>query len=222
VRPPVPERGFSKDHRGDLLQLVEILTVSADGAVPIAHRLADGATEDSTTHISTWDQLVAMLATATFTYVADSKLATRDNLDHIAQGGRRFLTILPKTRKEDAIGRGFIAGGDVCWEEIARRPGKRKDDPDQVYWAAEAPTPSAEGYRILWSRSSDKRTHDAAVRTDLIERARAGLSALSNKLASARCQLRSILAVEEACSRGRGRGRRRCLGEGRGGRRGRG
>ncbi len=44
VRPPVLERGFSKDHRGDLLQLVEILTVSADGAVPIAHRLADGAT----------------------------------------------------------------------------------------------------------------------------------------------------------------------------------
>ncbi len=67
VRPPIPERGFSKDHRGDLLQLVEILTVSADGAVPIAHRLVDGSTEDSTTHICTWDQLVSMLGTASFT-----------------------------------------------------------------------------------------------------------------------------------------------------------
>ena len=111
VRPPVPERGFSKDHRGELLQLVEILTVSADGAIPIAHRLTDGSTEDSTTHICTWDQLVSMLGTAAFSYVADFKLATRDNMDHIAPGGGRFLTILPKTRKEDALGRAWIASG---------------------------------------------------------------------------------------------------------------
>jgi len=200
VRPPVPERGFSKDHRGDLLQLVEILTVSADGAIPIAHRLADGSVEDSTTHIYTWDQLVAMLGTATFTYVADSKLCTRDNLDHIAHNGGRFLTILPKTRKEDGIGRAWIAGGDVFWEEIARHPGKQKDGPDRVYWAAEAPTPSAEGYRIVWIRSSEKRSHDAAVRMDRIERARAGLCALSDKLASSRCQLRSRSTVEEAAA----------------------
>ena len=45
VRPPAAERGFSKDHRGDLKQLVEILTISSDGAVPIAHRLADGSTD---------------------------------------------------------------------------------------------------------------------------------------------------------------------------------
>ncbi len=201
VSPPVPERGFSKDHRGDLLQLVEILTVSADGAVPIAHRLVDGSTEDSTTHISTWDQLVAMVGTAAFTYVADSKLCTRDNLDHIAHHGGRFLTILPKTRKEDRIGRAWIAGGDVPWAEIARRPGKKKDDPDRVSLAAEAPTPSAEGYRIVWIRSSEKRAHDAAVRAERIERARTGLCALSDKLASARCQLRSRVAVEEAAIR---------------------
>jgi len=201
VRPPVPERGFSKDHRGDLLQLVEILTVSADGAVPIAHRLVDGSTEDSTTHISTWDQLVAMVGTAAFTYVADSKLATRDNLDHIAHNGGRFLTILPKTRKEDGIGRAQIAGGELCWAEIVRRPGKRQDDPDRVYLAAEAPTPSAEGYRIVWIRSSEKRAHDAAVRAERIERARSGLCALSDKLASPRCQLRSRVAVEEAAAR---------------------
>ena len=201
VRPPVPERGFSKDHRGDLLQLVEILTVSGDGAVPIAHRLVDGSVEDSTTHICTWDQLVTMVGTAAFTYVADSKLCTRDNLDHIADNGGRFLTVLPRTRREDGTGRAWIAGEDICWEEIARRPGKRKDDPDRVYWAVEAPTPSAEGYRIVWIRSSDKRAHDAAVRTERIERARAGLGALSAKLSSPRCQLRSRVAVEEAAAR---------------------
>ncbi len=38
---PAVTHGFSKDHRPDLKQLVWILTVSADGAVPIAVRIAD-------------------------------------------------------------------------------------------------------------------------------------------------------------------------------------
>jgi hypothetical protein len=152
MRPPVPERGFSKDHRGDLLQLVEILTISADGAVPIAHRLADGSTEDSTTHIDTWDTLALIVGDVSFSYVADCKLATRDNMDHIAGRGGRFLTILPRTRKEDQTGRAWIATGAVTWEEIFRRPAKRKDDPPEIYWAAEAPSCSAEGYRIVWIR----------------------------------------------------------------------
>jgi len=188
VRPPVPERGYSKDHRGDLKQLVEILTVSADGAVPISHRLVDGSTEDSTTHVETWDALVAVLGTPSFTYVADCKLATRDTLDHIASGGGRFLTILPRTRREDEAGRAWIAGGEVQWSEIARASGRRKADPEELYWAAEAPTPSAEGHRIVWVRSSDKRARDAVVRSERIERARAALGVLAERLASGRSQ----------------------------------
>jgi hypothetical protein len=200
VRPPVPERGHSKDHRGDLKQLVEILTVSADGAVPIAHRLVDGSTEDSTTHVETWDALVAMLATPGFTYVADCKLATRANLDHIASRGGRFLTILPRTRKEDETGRAWIAGSEVQWREIARGPGRRKADPEELYWAAEAPTPSAEGHRIVWVRSSAKRAHDAASRGERIERGRAALVALAEKLMSGRSKMKSLTAVEEAAA----------------------
>jgi len=200
VRPPVPERGYSKDHRGDLKQLVEILTVSADGAVPIAHRLVDGSTEDSTTHVETWDALVAMLGAPSFTYVADCKLATRDNLDHIASRGGRFLTILPRTRKEDETGRRWIASGDVEWREIARGPGRRKADPEELYWATEAPVCSAEGHRIVWIRSSDKRARDALARSDRIERARVSLAVLADKLASARCKLRSATAVEDAAA----------------------
>ena len=200
VRPPVPERGFSKDHRGDLKQLVEILTVSADGAVPVMHRLVDGSTEDSTTHVDTWDSLVETLGTASFTYVADCKLATRDNMDHIAGRGGRFLTILPRTRKEDQAGRAWIASGAVNWEQIARRPGRRRGDPDELYWAAEAPACSAEGYRIVWIRSSDKRERDALTRADRIERARSGLADLATKLSSPRSQFKSAAAVEDAAA----------------------
>ena len=58
---PAVTFGHSKDHRPDLKQLVWILTVAADGAVPIAYRLADGNTTDDPTHIPTWDGLVALL-----------------------------------------------------------------------------------------------------------------------------------------------------------------
>src|SRR5207237_626164 len=52
--PARPARGHSKDHRPDLKQLVWILTTCADGAVPFTFKMADGNTEDSTTHIATW------------------------------------------------------------------------------------------------------------------------------------------------------------------------
>jgi hypothetical protein len=63
---PAARYGFSKDHRPDLKQLVWILTVTADGAVPIAFRVADGNTADVTTHIATWDGLVALTGEVTF------------------------------------------------------------------------------------------------------------------------------------------------------------
>jgi len=200
VRPPRPARGHSKDHRPDLKQLVQILTVTADGAVPLTYRLADGNTEDSTTHIDTWDTLVNLVGGPDFTYIADCKLATRDNMDHIAGGGGRFLTVLPRSRKEDGIGRTWMASGTPGWEQVSRRPGRRKNAPDDIYWAAQAPACSAEGHRICWIRSSAKRTDDAAARLDRIERARARLSELDRTLAAPRCQLKTRSAVEAAAT----------------------
>lgn len=197
VRPPVPERGYSKDHRGDLKQLVEILTVSADGAVPITHRLVDGGTEDSTTHVETWEELVQIVGGPGFTYVADSKLATAQNMRHIAAGRGRFLTVLPRTRREDRAGRAWIASGAPVWAEIARRPGRRRDNPPEIYWATEAPTPSAEGFRIAWIRSSAKREHDAAARSERIEAARAALGALDEALRSNRRRFKTARAAED-------------------------
>ncbi|MHB1784469.1 MAG: IS1634 family transposase, partial [Acidimicrobiales bacterium] len=146
VTPPRPARGFSKDHRPDLLQLVWALTISADGAVPITYRMLDGNTKDSTTHVATWEACRRLAGWSDFLYVADSKLATRDNMDYIASRGGRFLTILPRTRSEDKAGRAWLAKGPVPWKEISRRPGKRKADPPEIYWAAPAPSCSAEGY----------------------------------------------------------------------------
>jgi transposase len=196
--PAKPARGFSKDHRPDLKQLVWVLTISADGAVPITYRLLDGNTEDSTTHIETWERCRALAGTSNFMYVADSKLATHDNIAHIAGQHGRFLTILPRTRSEDKAGRAWLAKGPVPWAEISRTPGKRKADPPEVYWAVPAPSCSAEGYRIVWMRSSSKRIHDAATRFEQIGRASTDLEALAESLSSSRCHLKERVAVEDA------------------------
>ena len=100
---PVITFGHSKDHRLDLKQLVWILTVSNDGAVPMAYRLADGNTSDNPTHVPTWDGLADLLGRTDFLYVADSKLCSRQAMDHIDGRGGRFVTVLPRSRSEDKV-----------------------------------------------------------------------------------------------------------------------
>ncbi|MDR1295760.1 MAG: hypothetical protein LBK59_12560 [Bifidobacteriaceae bacterium] len=98
---PRAPRGRAKDHRPDLKQLVARVSVPADGRVPLAFRLVDGNTEDSTTHIDSLDELAGILGTTRFTYVADCKFATGANLAHIAaHAGAVFVAVLPKGRTD--------------------------------------------------------------------------------------------------------------------------
>jgi hypothetical protein len=100
--------GYNKDHRPDLHQLVWILTVRGDGAVPLAHRVVSGNTTDDVTHLATWDELCSLVGRKDFLYVADSKLCTRAAMDHIDTAGGRFVTVRPRTRREDAWFRDWI------------------------------------------------------------------------------------------------------------------
>jgi hypothetical protein len=190
--------GHSKDHRPDLKQLVFILTVTADGAVPLTYRLADGNTTDDPTHIPTWDGLVNLLGRADFLYVADSKLCSREAMGHIHGGRGRFVTVLPRSRAEDAWFRDWVQTHTPTWTEATRHPGPRLGDPDDVYATTAAPLPSAEGYRIVWIHSSTKTVRDAAARTARIDAGVAALEALDAKLAGPRCRLKTRPAVETA------------------------
>jgi transposase len=193
---PVITFGHSKDHRPDLKQLVWILTVAADGAVPIAYRLADGNTTDDPTHIPTWDQLVGLLGRADFLYVADSKLCSREAMAHIAGAGGRFVTVLPRSRGEDRWFRDWAQTHQPQWVEAHRVPGIRLADPDQVYSVFPAPLPSAEGYRIVWVHSTGKAARDAATRQARIEAGAAAIDALAARLAGPKCRLKTRVAVE--------------------------
>ena len=195
---PVITYGHNKDHRPDLKQLVWILTVTADGAVPINCRITDGNTVDDTTHIDTWDGLAAMLGRTDFLYVADCKLASRANMDHIHQAGGRFVTVLPASRNQDRQFRDWIVDHTPGWAEAARRPARRHTGPDDVWQTAPAPWPSAEGYRIVWVRSSSKTAHDAEARRDRIARGIAALDDLNQRLAAPKTRIKTKVAAEAA------------------------
>ena len=198
-------RGFNKDHRPDLKQLVWQLTISADGAVPVHFRVWDGNVPDVATHLEVWRELVRILGRSDFMYVADSKLCDCDTLQAIAAGGGRFLTVLPRSRAEDGWFRQWIQGHTPDWQEISRRPHCRYGAtlPD-VWRAAEAPLPSAEGYRIVWVWNSLKAVEDAKARREQIERAQTDLEELHLRLAGPRCRLRTRAAVEEAVAQALG------------------
>ncbi len=193
-------RGHSKDFRPDLKQLVWILTVAGDGAVPIACRVASGNVEDSTTHIATWDGLCSLLGRSDFRYVADCKLATKANMEHIERGHGRFVTVLPATRKEDDAFRRHLVDHDVIWSEARRSPAKRLGEPEDVFETTEAPWPSAEGFRVIWVRSSHKIERDADARRDRVAAGIAALDELNQKLASNRSRLKTLVAVHEAAA----------------------
>ncbi len=191
--------GHSKDHRPDLKQLLWILTVSADGAIPVHFKVADGNTEDSTTHIETWEVLRRLVGSEQFLYVADCKLCTRENLHHIAGAQGRFITVLPRSRKEDSLFKEWLLSHIPQWKEIVRHPHPRwKDGPPDIIQAIESPIPDADGYRLIWFHSSHKMERDAQSRRDRIVRAFKELETLKNKLEGPRCRYTTIEGVEEA------------------------
>ncbi len=190
--------GHSKDHRPDLRQLVWILSVSADGAVPLSYRVESGNTSDDTTHVATWDQLRELVGRDDFLYIADGKLASEKALRHIDVNHGRFVTVLANNRREVTWFQHWIQDHAPTWSEARRRPARRDGDPDEVWRTFESPLPSSGGYRVIWVHANAKQTRDAITRAARITAGQAALEALSTKLAGPRCRLKSAVAVEHA------------------------
>lgn len=199
--------GYSKDHRPDLKQLLFILTTDADGGVPVQFRAADGNTNDSVTHIDTWNSLRAVAGRADFLYVADSKLCSFDNLDYIHRAGGRFVTVLPRSRREDSHFRKWIQTHTPEWELIWDRPHPRHSStgPHDRWSVYRDPLGSREGWSVIWVWSSLLTLHQQDRRHRLLAAATEALSSLRQRIVSSRARLRGAaridLAVEEILER---------------------
>jgi transposase len=193
-------RGHNKDHRPDLKQLVYILTLSDDGGVPVHFRAASGNTTDDQTHVDTWKLLCELAGRSDFLYVADSKLATAENMAYLHQHRGRFITVLPRTRGEDQDFRQSLREGKVSWRTIY----EKIDEEDQqkkvldCFSVADQPATSAEGYRLLWYHSTRKAELDALARGNRLQRATRELDELRQRLTSPRTRYRKRDTVAEA------------------------
>ena len=190
--------GHNKDHRPDLRQLVWILTVTADGAVPVAHRVMSGNTSDDTTHVGSWDELCELMGRKDFVYVADSKLCTRAAMDHIDAAGGRFVTVMPRTRREDGWFRDWLTRNTPAWAEVVSVPPRRRAMPPDVLSVFAPPLGSAEGYRIIWVHSTAKSARDATARAARLQRAERDLRQLAQRLAAPKSRIKTRVAAEEA------------------------
>ena len=189
--------GHNKDHRPDLKQLLFILTVARDGAVPVQFRVQSGNVADDTTHRDTWDLLCQLTGRRDFLYVADCKLATAENMAYLHQRGGRFLSILPRTRSEDAAFRERLTRGEITQQPVHDKTNEQGELLDR-YSLCEPASLSAEGYRLIWFDSTSKAESDFETRQRRVARTLTRLSILEQKLASPRTRYRQRAKIEEA------------------------
>src|SRR5436305_1368671 len=77
---------------------------------------------------STWALLCQLTGRPAFLCAAVCKLATADNMAYLHQRGGRFLSVLPRTRGEDATFRTTVRDGRVRWRHVH----DKRDDEGEV------------------------------------------------------------------------------------------
>jgi transposase len=201
-RTPAITWGHSKDHRPDLKQLLYVLTISEDGGVPVYFTTASGNVVDDRTHCATWDLLHALVGRPEFLYVADCKLASRDNLSHIATRGGRFVTVLPRTYQEDGVFRARLQQGSpgVTWQHLYDIQDEQGELQDRFSVCGDEMV-TGEGYRLLWFHSRKKAELDAVTRNRRIQRTLVLLADLQTRLQGPRTRFRQRALVEQAVAR---------------------
>ena len=188
-------------------QIVFDLVVCGDGAVPVHCKRHDGKVTDDTTHRHTWDVLRKLIGRTDFVYVADSKLCTKENMGYIAGNKGKFITILPKTRKEyrafiEWVQEHPIPGKALWYRNSFANNGKPKDH----YRGYESRRfVSQEGYRIVWIRSSQKQKLDAEKRKQQLQESQESLQEISGKLNKYSLKKKRVIRarVEEILTEGK-------------------
>jgi len=175
------KHGFNKDHRPDCKQIVFGLNITADGNVPLSFELFDGNRTDDTTHVPNWNSLREFLGESDFIYIADCKLCSQKNLDHIHEHGGIFITIVPKNRADVKQFYEFLKTNPIEWQYAYETPNSRKESETIIYKTYEG-APSKDGYRIIWVHSSAKEKQDESRRKNRIAKADLQLTELSPRL----------------------------------------
>jgi transposase len=146
--------------------------------------------------------LYELIGQADFLYVADCKLASSENLSHIAARGGRFVTVLPRGRSEDLAFRQRLRAAPSLleWTLLYALSNKQGHIVDELFLCEDDHVHS-NGYRLLWYRSTRKVEQDKSRRARLIQKATEALSDLRERLQGPRTRLRERSKVEQALAK---------------------
>ncbi len=116
-------------------------------------------------------------------YVADSKLCTDEQLNHIVQNRGRAITIIPETWNEVASFKESLRkqrkAKEVIWQR--KKPGSYNENEYFSVFKGKYLT-TKRGYKIHWIYSSEKRKRDRKTREKYLRKAEQSLALLNAKI----------------------------------------
>jgi len=192
-------RSHGKTRHPHLKQLLFILTTSRDEGLPLHFRAADGNASDSVTHVDSWEMLCQIAGRRDFLYVADAKLASTKNMKHIDSHGGRFVTVLPRTRRECGEFRKRVIESSVEWKKVHRR--SRPGGGENEFRCCSDEITTEDGYQLLWFHSTAKEKADANVRKKAVKQTEQSLEDLRDKLASPKTRYREKNRIQQVVDR---------------------
>jgi transposase len=133
---PRPARGFSKDLRPDLKQLIYGMTIHGPTRIPITFSVLDGNTADPKANRFQIESLAQLLPEEhEVTLVGDCKFVDAETLGRARASGFGYVSLVPHTfsLRHTLVERVRLAG--TALPEVGRSQGRLLDDPDRVYAA---------------------------------------------------------------------------------------
>ena len=197
------QRGYSKDHRPDLKQMIVGTVLDGQGR-PICCELWPGNTTDVKTLIPVVDRLRSRFAISRVCIVADRGMISKETLDELEKKERGWLYILGARMRTQSEVR----------DEVISRAGRyrvvhsKSDD-------SEAPSPLdvkevwVEGHRYVVCRNPDEARKDAADREAIVAALKKQLRSGANSLVGNRGYRRYLSGRARTLPDRRGQDRRR-------------
>jgi transposase len=170
---PQAQRGYSRDHRPDCVQVCIALVVTFDG-FPLGYEVFAGNTHDSRTLQTIVAAMEARHGVLGRVWIADRGMASAENLAWLRQTGRRYVIGAPKSELKK------------FGSELARRDGWRTVHEGVEVKLTRHPNTDE---TVVLCRSADRRSKEQAMHDKFSRRIEQALARLSARIARSKKRL---------------------------------
>jgi hypothetical protein len=153
------ERGYSKDHRPDLMQMIVAVVIDADGR-PICSEMWPGNTADVTALIPVIDRLRSRFGIGRICIVADRGMISAPTIAALEERGLEY--VLGVRERTDALVRRVVLADTRPFTPLCVQ---RASDRETQLWVKEV---KAEGRRYIVCRNETEAEKDAADRRAIV------------------------------------------------------